>query len=61
MSVAADKGYDTRLRRRVRALGVTPHVAAKRRCSAIDGRTSATQATPRASGGAKLIEEATAG
>jgi transposase len=41
MSVAADKGYDVKdFVAGVRELGVTPHVAAKDRCSAIDGRTT---------------------
>jgi transposase len=41
MSVAADKGYDTAdFVAGVRALRVTPHVARKKRGSAIDGRTS---------------------
>lgn len=41
MSLAADKGYDTRdFVAGVRALKVTPHVAAKKRGSAIDGRTT---------------------
>ena len=40
-SVGADKGYDTRwFIEALRALGVTPHVAAKRRYSAVDGRTT---------------------
>jgi len=41
MSVAADKGYDAAdFVAGVRALRVTPHVARKKRCSAIDGRTT---------------------
>ena len=41
MSVAADKGYDTQgFVAGVRELGATPHVAAKKRGSAIDGRTT---------------------
>ena len=41
MSVAADKGYDTRdFVAGARALKVTPHVARKKRGSAIDGRTT---------------------
>jgi transposase len=41
MSVAADKGYDTAaFVAGVRKLGATPHVAAKKRGSAIDGRTT---------------------
>jgi len=41
MSIAADKGYDSAdFVAGVRALRVTPHVARKKRYSAIDGRTS---------------------
>ena len=41
LSVGADKGYDTAgFVSGVRALGATPHVARKRRCSALDGRTT---------------------
>ena len=41
MSVAADKGYDTAdFVAGARALRVTPHVARKKRYSAIDGRTT---------------------
>jgi len=41
LSVGADKGYDTTgFVAGVRALGATPHVARKKRYSALDGRTS---------------------
>ena len=41
VTVGADKGYDTRwFVKSLRSLGATPHVAAKRRYSAIDGRTT---------------------
>jgi len=41
MSVGADRGYDAReFVREVRALRVTPHVARRKRFSAIDGRTT---------------------
>jgi len=41
MSVGADKGYDTKdFVGGVRELRVTPHVARKKRASAIDGRTT---------------------
>jgi transposase len=41
MSLGADKGYDTKgFVAGVRALKVTPHVARKKRGSAIDGRTT---------------------
>jgi transposase len=41
VTVAADKGYDTEdFVNELRAMNVTPHVAAKARNSAIDGRTT---------------------
>jgi len=41
MTVGADRGYNTRqFVRETRALGVTPHVAEKKRYNAIDGRTT---------------------
>ena len=41
MSVGADRGYDVKdFVAGVRALKITPHVAAKYRGSAIDGRTT---------------------
>ena len=41
LTVGADKGYNTRhFVKEARALGVTPHVAQKKRGSAIDGRTT---------------------
>jgi len=58
MSVAADKGYDTAdFVAGVRALGVTPHVAAKQRGSAIDGRTSRHAGYATSLRRRKLIEE----
>ena len=58
MSVAADKGYDTAdFVAGVRALGVTPHVAAKQRYSAIDGRTSRHASYATSLRRRKLIEE----
>ena len=40
-TVGADKGYDQRpFVHRLRARGITPHVAAKTSCGAIDGRTT---------------------
>jgi IS5 family transposase len=40
-TLGADKGYDVRgFVAEVRALGLTPHVAAKARQSAVDGRTT---------------------
>jgi IS5 family transposase len=41
VTIGADKGYDTRqFVEDMRELGVTPHVAAKIRGSALDGRTT---------------------
>jgi IS5 family transposase len=58
MSVAADKGYDAAdFVAEVRALGVTPHVAAKKRYSAIDGRTSRHASYAVSLRRRKLIEE----
>jgi len=58
MSVAADKGYDARgFVAGVRELGVTPHVAAKDRFSAIDGRTSRHEGYAISQRRRKLIEE----
>jgi len=58
MSVAADKGYDTRsFVAGVRELGVTPHVAAKDRYSAIDGRTTRHGGYAISQRRRKLIEE----
>jgi len=58
MSVAADKGYDTAdFVSKVRALRVTPHVARKKRYSAIDGRTSRHESYAMSLRRRKLIEE----
>jgi len=58
MSVGADKGYDTRsFVAGVRELGVTPHVAAKDRFSAIDGRTTRHESYAVSQRRRKLIEE----
>jgi IS5 family transposase len=58
MSVAADKGYDAKdFVAGVRELGVTPHVAAKQRGSAIDGRTSRHASYATSLRRRKLIEE----
>ncbi len=47
LTVAADKGYDTKgFVAECRRMCVTPHVAAKVRHSAVDGRTSDTRAKP---------------
>jgi len=58
MSVAADKGYDAKgFVAGVRALRVTPHVAAKDRFSAIDGRTTRHGGYAISQRRRKLIEE----
>ena len=58
MSVAADKGYDAAdFVAGVRALRVTPHVARKKRGSAIDGRTTRHGGYAISQRRRKLIEE----
>jgi transposase len=58
MSVAADKGYDVAdFVAGARELGVTPHVAAKDRFSAIDGRTTRHGSYAVSQRRRKLIEE----
>jgi transposase len=58
MSVAADKGYDAAdFVAGVRALRVTPHVARKKRYSAIDGRTTRHRGYAISLRRRKLIEE----
>jgi len=58
MSVGADKGYDTRsFVAGVRELGVTAHVAAKDRFSAIDGRTTRHGSYAVSQRRRKLVEE----
>jgi transposase len=58
LSVAADKGYDTRdFVAGVRALKITPHVARKKRYSAIDGRTTRHESYAVSLRRRKLIEE----
>ena len=58
MSVGADKGYDTQsFVAGVRELGVTPHVAAKDRFSAIDGRTTRHGSYAVSQRRRKLVEE----
>jgi Transposase DDE domain len=58
MSVAADKGYDSAdFVAGVRALRVTPHVARKKRFSAIDGRTTRHAGYAMSLRRRKLIEE----
>ena len=47
MSLGADKGCDTAtFLAGVRDPGATPHVARKKRCSALDGRSPATRLAP---------------
>jgi transposase len=58
MSVGADRGYDTRdFVAGVRALRVTPHVARKKRASAIDGRTTRHAGYAVSQRRRKLVEE----
>ena len=58
MSVGADKGYDTRsFVAGVRALGATPHVARKKRLSALDGRTTRHGSYAVSQRRRKLVEE----
>ena len=58
MSVGADRGYDTKdFVAGVRALKVTPHVAAKDRFSAIDGRTTRHAGYAVSQRRRKLVEE----
>jgi len=59
LTLAADKGYDTRaFVAECRRLCVTPHVAAKVRHSAIDGRTTRHASYAASQRKRKLIEEA---
>jgi transposase len=58
LSVGADRGYDAAdFVTEVRALGVTPHVAAKNRYSAIDGRTTRHASYAVSQRRRKLVEE----
>ncbi len=58
MSVGADRGYDTRgFVSDVRALKITPHVAAKDRFSAVDGRTTRHAGYATSQRRRKLVEE----
>jgi transposase len=58
LSVGADKGYDVKgFVADVRELGITPHVAAKDRFSAIDGRTTRHASYATSQRRRKLIEE----
>ena len=58
MSVAADRGYDTAdFVAGVRELRITPHVAAKNRYSAIDGRTTRHASYAVSQRRRKLVEE----
>ena len=58
LSVGADKGYDAKdFVAGVRELGVTPHVAAKDRYSAIDGRTTRHAGYAVSQRRRKLVEE----
>jgi transposase len=58
MSVGADRGYDARdFVAGLRALGATPHVARKKRFSAIDGRTTRHAGYAVSQRRRKLVEE----
>ena len=58
MTVGADRGYDTRgFVRETRAMGVTPHVAEKKRGSAIDGRTTSWEGYGMSLRRRKIVEE----
>ena len=58
LTLAADRGYDTReFVKELRALGVTPHVARKRKHSAIDGRTTSWEGYGQSQRKRKLVEE----
>ena len=57
-TLGADKGYDVAaFVAQVRALGVTPHVAQRRRASAIDGRTTRHPGYPVSQRKRKRVEE----
>ena len=59
LTLAADKNYDTReFVRGLRSIMVTPHVARKKRYSAIDGRTTSWEGYARSQRKRKLVEEA---
>ena len=59
ITVGADKGYDTpRFIQACRAMAITPHVAQKNRCSAIDRRTVRTAGYAVSQQRRKQIEEA---
>ena len=59
LTVGADKGYDAAdFVEKTRALRITPHVAAKARTSAIDGRTSSWEGYAISQRRRKIIEEA---
>lgn len=58
MTVGADKGYDSRtFVAGSRQLSITPHVAAKRRYSAIDGRTTSWEGYETSQRRRKLVEQ----
>jgi transposase len=59
LTVAADKNYDTReFVRGLRTMTVTPHVARKKKYSAIDGRTTSWEGYTQSQKKRKLVEEA---
>jgi len=58
LSVAADRGYDTRdFVAGARELGTTPHIARKKRASAVDGRTTRHAGYAISQRRRKLVEE----
>ena len=58
MTVGADRGYNTHgFVRETRSLGVTPHVAEKKRYSAIDGRTTSWEGYGVSMRRRKIVEE----
>ena len=58
MTVGADRGYNTNsFVRETRTMGVTPHVAEKRRYSAIDGRTTSWEGYGVSMRRRKIVEE----
>ena len=58
MTVGADRGYNTKgFVREARTLGITPHVAEKKRYSAIDGRTTGWEGYSVSRRRRKIVEE----
>jgi transposase len=58
LTVGADRGYNTKnFVREARALGITPHVAEKKRYNAIDGRTTSWEGYGVSMRRRKIVEE----